>query len=74
MVEEIDLAVLLRSGDRLAWSAGPMEPTDLLAVLDRQLNRMPRVSALLNLSLQTAVDAARLASRATVTALGGAVL
>ena len=50
-----------------------MEPTDLLAVLDRQLDRVPRVSALLNLSLQTTVDAARLASRATVTALGGAV-
>ena len=73
MAEEIDLAGLLRPGDRLAWSAGPMEPTDLLAVLDRQLNHVPRVSALLNLSLQTTVDAARLASRATVTALGGAV-
>ena len=32
-----------------------------------------RWSALLNVSFQTAVDAARLASRATVTALGGAV-
>ncbi len=73
MAEEIDLAGLLRSGDRLAWSAGPMEPTDLLAALDRQLDRVPRVSALLNLSLQNTVDAARLASRATVTALGGAV-
>ena len=49
MAEEIDLAGLLRPGDRLAWSAGPMEPTDLLAVLDRA-NRVPRVSALLNLA------------------------
>jgi acyl-CoA hydrolase len=73
MAEEIDLAGLLRPGDRIAWSAGPMEPTDLLAVLDRQLDRVPRVSALLNMSLQTTVDAGRLASRATVTALGGAV-
>jgi hypothetical protein len=50
MAEEIDLAGLLRPGDRLAWSAGPMEPTDLLAVLDRELNRVPRVSALFNLA------------------------
>ena len=42
MAEEIDLAGLLRPGDRLAWSAGPMEPTDLLGVLDRQLDRVPR--------------------------------
>ena len=49
MAEEIDPAGLLRPGDRLAWSAGPMEPTDLLAVLDR-VNRVPRVSALLNLA------------------------
>jgi acetyl-CoA hydrolase len=73
MADEIDLAGLLRPGDRLAWSAGPMEPTALLAVLDHQLDRMPRVSALLNLSFQTAVDAARFASRASVIALGGAV-
>ena len=50
-----------------------MEPAHLLGVLDRQLDRAPRVSALLNVSFQTRVDAARLASRATVTALGGAV-
>jgi acetyl-CoA hydrolase len=73
MAEEIDLAGLLRPGDRLAWSAGPMEPNDLLAVLDRQLERVPRVSALLNLSLQATLDAARFASRAMVTTLGGAV-
>jgi acetyl-CoA hydrolase len=73
MVEDLDLAGLLRSGDTLAWSAGPVEPTHLLGVLDSQLDRAPRVSAFLNLSLQTSVDAARLASRAIVTALGGAV-
>ena len=73
MAEEIDLAGLLRPGDRLAWSAGPVEPTHLLGVLDRQLDCAPPVSVLLNVSFQTAVDAARLASRATVTALGGAV-
>jgi len=73
MAEKIDLAGLLRPGDRLAWSAGPVEPTDLLAMLDRQLDRAPRVSVLLNLSFQTTVDAVRLAARATVSALGGAV-
>jgi acyl-CoA hydrolase len=45
----------------------------LLGVLDRQLDRAPRVSVLLSVSFQTALDATRLASRATVTALGGAV-
>ena len=73
MAEEIDLAGLLRPGDRLAWSAGPVEPTHLLGMLDRQLDCAPPVSVLLNVSFQTALDAARLASRATVTALGGAV-
>jgi acetyl-CoA hydrolase len=73
MAEEIDLAGLLRPGDRLAWSAGPMEPSDLLGLLDRQLDRAPRVSVLLNISLQATLDAARLASRASVIALGGAV-
>jgi len=73
MAEELDVAGLLRPGDRLAWSAGPVEPTDLIGVLGRQLDRVPRISVLLNLSLQTTIDAARLASRATVTALGGAV-
>jgi len=73
MAEEIDLAGFLRPSDRLAWSAGPVEPAHLLGVLDRQLDRVPQVGALLNVSFQTAVDAACLASRATVTALGGAV-
>jgi acetyl-CoA hydrolase len=50
-----------------------VEPAHLLGVLDRQLDRVPRVSVLLNVSLLTAMDAARLASRATVTAFGGAV-
>jgi hypothetical protein len=53
MAEEINLAGLLRPGDRLAWSAGPVEPVHLLGVLDRQLDRAPRVSALLNVSFQT---------------------
>jgi acyl-CoA hydrolase len=73
MAEEIDIAGLLRPGDGLAWSTGPVEPVHLLGVLDRQLDRVPQVSALLNVSFQTAIDAARLASRATVTAFGGAV-
>ena len=43
----------------------------MLGMLDRQLDCAPPVSVLLNVSFQTAVDAAHLASRAT--ALGGAV-
>ena len=73
MAEEIDFAVLLRQGDRLAWSAGPVEPTHLLGMLNSRLDYTPPVSVLLNVSFQTAVDAVRLTSRATVTALGGAV-
>ena len=56
MAEEINLAGLLRPGDRLAWSAGPAEPAHLLGVLDRQLDRAPRVAALLNVSFQTTLD------------------
>jgi acetyl-CoA hydrolase len=73
MTEAIAFADLIRQGDRIAWSAGPMEPAMLLRALDVQLDRIPRASALLNLSLEHAIDAARLASRMHVIALGGAV-
>ena len=73
MTDAIDLAGLIVRGDRVAWSAGPMEPIELLALLDRQLDRIPRATVVLNLSLQTGIDAARLATRMGVIALGGAV-
>jgi acetyl-CoA hydrolase len=73
MAEEIDLAGVLKAGDRLAWSAGPMEPVHLLGVLERQVDRAPSFSVFVNLALQSGIDAAKLASRARVTALGGAV-
>jgi acetyl-CoA hydrolase len=73
MTDEIDLAGLIRPDDRVAWSGGPMEPAGLLGVLDRQLDRVPRACVLLNLSFEQSIDAARLASRMHVVALGGAV-
>src|SRR5438552_1372410 len=48
MADSIDLAALIRPDDRVAWSGGPMEPASLLGVLDRQLDRVPRASVLLN--------------------------
>jgi acyl-CoA hydrolase len=73
MADPIDLAALIRAGDRLAWSGGPMEPAALLGVLEGQLHRVPRATVLLNISFAQAIDAARLASRMHVVALGGAV-
>jgi acyl-CoA hydrolase len=73
MADPIDLAALIRPGDRLAWSGGPMEPAVLLGVLDGQLDRVPRATLLLNISFAQTIDAARLASRMHIVALGGAV-
>jgi len=72
MTEEIDIAVLMKAGGRIAWSAGPVEPAQLLRTLDKQLDRVPRAATLLNLSLETTIDAKRLASRMQVIGLGGA--
>jgi acyl-CoA hydrolase len=73
MAEPIDLAALIEPGDRVAWSCGAVEPATLLGTLDRQLDRVPRASVLLNISLERSIDAARLAARMHVAALGGAV-
>jgi len=73
MPDQLDLASLIRAGDRVAWSAATVEPVALLALLDRQLDRVERGSVLLNISLANSIDATRLATRMRITALGGAV-
>jgi acyl-CoA hydrolase len=72
MPDQLDLAGLIKEGDRLAWSAAAVEPVALLGLLERQLDRVARGSVLLNLSFASSIDAARLAARMQVTALGGA--
>lgn len=72
MPDELDLAGLIRPGDRIAWSAATVEPAALLALLDRQLDRVAKASVLLSISFANAIDAERLAAHMQITALGGA--
>jgi acetyl-CoA hydrolase len=73
MSESIDIASVLRPGDTIAWSGGTAEPVTLLAALNAQLERVPAgVSALIGLGLTETLDAARLAGRVRIRALGGA--
>jgi acyl-CoA hydrolase len=72
MPDQLDLAAIIQRGDRIAWSAATAEPAALLALLERQLDSLARGSVLLNLSLASSIDAARLAERMHITALGGA--
>ncbi len=69
---ELDLAALLRAGDTLAWSGTAAEPVALLERLDAQLERVPRVRALVGFGLGTLPDAARLTAHLDLCALGGA--
>ena len=70
----IDIAGLIRRGDRLAWPGGSTEPAVLLAILEDQLDRVPAdVSTFLNFSVIEAIDPARLAEAMRIRALGGAV-
>lgn len=74
MTEPIDLAGLLRAGDRIAWSGVALEPLHLLKILESQLHRIPAgVSALLNISITEGIDAAALTNALQVIALGGSV-
>ena len=73
MPDPLDLAALIRAGDCIAWSSGTAEPSGLLGLLDRQLERVPRGSVLLSIALAKSIDAARLAARMQIVALGGAV-
>ena len=74
MTETLDLAGLINTGDRIAWSGVAVEPVALLAILERQLERIPPgVSALLNISVTDAIDAAALTKAMNVVAIGGSV-
>jgi acetyl-CoA hydrolase len=73
MPDPLDLAALIHPGDRIAWSSGAAEPAALLGVLDRQLDGVPNGSVLLSVALGKSIDAARLAVRMHIVALGGAV-
>lgn len=65
---------LIRSGDRLTWAVGPMEPLELLGRLNAQMDTLPRdLSVLLNLTLTETVDAEALARHFHIKALGGSV-
>jgi len=74
MTETLDLAGLIRAGDRIAWSGVAMEPLGLLEILAGQLDRLPpNVSALLNISITEGINADALTKALKVIALGGSV-
>lgn len=71
---ELDIAGLLRAGDRLAWSGISGEPVSLLGLLAEQAERIPAgVSAFANISITDQTDAARLGRALAIRALGGSV-
>ena len=72
MSEAIDFARLIREGDTIAWSGAAAEPGHLVALLNAQLDRIPPCSALIGLGLTQTLDAARVAGRLRIRALGGA--
>ena len=72
MTDTLDLAGLLKAGDRIAWSGIAIEPLKLLEMFENQLDRVPSdVSALLNISLTDAIDAQKLTRALKVIAIGG---
>lgn len=74
MSETLDLAGLLKAGDRIAWSGVALEPLRLLEILEAQLDRVPSdVSAFLNISIAEAIDANALTKALKVVAIGGSV-
>ena len=72
MSEDLDFKRIIREGDTVAWSGGTAEPSRSLTQLNAQLDDLPRATALIGLSLSDTLDAARLAKRMHVKALGGA--
>lgn len=72
MSEDLHFKRIIQDGDTVAWSSGTAEPKWSLAQLNAQLDDLPRATALIGLSLSDTIDAARLARRMHVKALGGA--
>lgn len=72
MSEMLDFKRIIREGDTIAWAGGTGEPSHSLAQLNAQIDDVPRATVFINLSLTETVDAARLAKRTHVKALGGA--
>jgi acyl-CoA hydrolase len=72
MSEALDFKRIVREGDTVAWAGGTAEPSHSLAQLNAQIDDVPRATVLLNLSLSETIEAARLAKRMHVKALGGA--
>jgi 4-hydroxybutyrate CoA-transferase len=74
MTELLDLASLIRTGDRIAWSGVSLEPLRILELFESQLDRVPpEVSVLLNISITEGIDAEALTKAVKVIALGGSV-
>ena len=74
MTDPLDLAGLLKAGDRIAWAGIALEPLQLLEIFEDQLSRVPPdVSALLNISLTESIDAQKLTEALKVIAIGGSV-
>lgn len=71
MSEDIDLAALIREGDTVAWGGAAAEPTALLEALSRAGPRLPQCRGFANLGLTRALDAAAIAGRMRIAALGG---
>lgn len=72
MSEAIDFKRIIHEGDTVAWPGGTAEPSHSLGQLNAQIDDVPRATVLLNLGLSETIDAARLAKRMHVKALGGA--
>jgi acetyl-CoA hydrolase len=72
MSETLDFKRIIREDDTIAWAGGTGEPTESLTQLNAQIDEVPRGSILVNLGLTNTLDAARVAKRMHVKALGGA--
>jgi acetyl-CoA hydrolase len=72
MSDTLDFKRIIREGDTIAWAGGTGEPSHSLGQLNAQIDDVSRATVLLNLSLSETIDAARLAKRMHVKALGGA--
>lgn len=72
MSEAFDFSRLVREGDTIAWSGAAAEPGHLVGLLNAQLDRIPPCSALIGVGTTETLEAARVAGRMRMRALGGA--